>query len=119
MWIKYRHGFAHGYGDTGFVEVPEMDELIKNYGGEANKHDLEDLVSEYIEDWDIDIGCSWWSDKYRGFDVEKIDHPPSIWLINKIKRYRSSAKHYVEEANRYQKLLDEVGFITKDDSDIT
>ena len=115
MWIKYKHSFAWGYGDSGFVEVPELEELKKEYEGESNKDDLEDLVASYLEDWGIDIGCSYWSDKYRGFNAEIVEHPDSEWLLRRIKTYRSNAESYTEKADRYQKILDEVGFITKDE----
>ena len=121
MWIKYKHSFAWGYGDEGYIEVPEFHELKETYGKETDtieKH-LADLVASYIEDWGIDIGCSHWSDKYRGFHTEIVEHPDSDWLIKKIKLYRNNAKSYTEKANEYQKILDKVGFITKNDSDIT
>lgn len=118
MWVKYRHSFSSGYGDTGFVEVPEMDRLRKEYGGESNKDDLEDLVSSYLEDYSINIGCSYWSEHYRGFSVEAVDHPTSEWLMRRIKRYRSNTEFYTDQADRYQKILDKVGFITKDESDV-
>jgi hypothetical protein len=84
LFLKYRHKFAHGYGNWEYTE---------EYG-----HDIDYLNETLQREHD-------WSDKYRGMDVEVIECPPKEWLEKRIERMYSILLYYSKTSEELTKLL--------------
>ena len=114
MWVKYRHNFAWGSNkEWTYIEIPDMDYLIEcDYTGDDN-------VGEWLMHEER-VGDDYaYSDKYRGIDWEFVEkYPPYEEIEKRLKLYKDKAIYWNNEAERFQNILDEMGTITKEDTDI-
>lgn len=124
MWVRYRHTFAYGKDKKwSFVEIDDNWDCDEGgYGPKgwtySTEYDKEKDLGYYL---DSECGLSEqynWSDKYRGFDYEPIDHPSVEYIIERLNRHKRNVVYNKEQAERFQKMLDELGHITKDDFNV-
>lgn len=114
-WVKYRHKWA-SHIDKKWKYIEIENDIIEEYEKDDNPESAlgECLSNEY------DIGEDYsWSDKYRGFQYEKCEGLPPIEELKK--RYNtalSRIKIYESEAERFKKLLDQAGYISKEEMEI-
>ena len=125
MWVRYKHRFAYGEDKKwSHIEIPDewetwgysKEDYIKD--GKEKYYSYEYALTEFLED-EMRLGKSHeWSDKYRGFKWETIDNPPVELVLKEIKSHRSSIDHHKKELKRFQKMLDELGHVTKEDFNV-
>lgn len=90
-----------------YTEIPDD---WKEYGY------TEDQLGIFLDQEHITpiIICS----KYRGFNYEIIEYPPVEEIIKRLKRNRNAEIYHREQKERFQKMLDNLGHITKKDFNI-
>lgn len=116
MWVKYRHNFAYGHGRWDYLEIP--DDWYEGYKKDF-PDDEKDALGEFLDDEYRLCKEYDYSEKYRGFDYEKIDgYPPFDILIKRLKSAKRNAEHYANEVKRFQEMVDIAGEITKDDFNV-
>lgn len=129
MWIRYKHRYA--YGEDRKWTYLEIDDDWKSYGYDEEEwtknewrkdepYNEDQSLAEYI---DIEHGISdhySHSDKYRGFRFERVDGlPPNDELLRRLESAETKAKYWMGVANRFKKMVNETGLLTKKDTDIT
>jgi hypothetical protein len=113
IWVKFR--IAWGYSafnqrEWKYIEIPD-EKFMKECGYEAEND--EQLIPVWlIEEEGIDV------DEPKGIEYEKIDNPPVSEVIRRLNIHRINIKHHQDLVDRYQKMLDELGHITKEDFDV-
>ena len=111
MWIKYRHTFAWGIDkEWKYIEIPDN---LKEYG-----YDEEDAIGEWLLN-EEQVGRNHsYSDKYRGIEYFQIDNPPVDEIIRRLNNHRKALEHNQKSIDRFQKMLDDLGHVTKEDFDV-
>jgi ribonuclease D len=93
MWIRWRTTWAHGPGVWQFMEIP--DEFKR-----ASKKKVEAHLDE------IELGRkNEWSDKYRGYEWERIKQVPHEEIERRLNRHRELAAYHASEAARFEAML--------------
>lgn len=88
MWIKYRHGWAHGFGSYDYTEIPDN----------CSQEVLEDIVEELKSP-------NWWSDKYRGVQYELVDKPPKEYILGLISGLEVTIEGYNKRILQLKELI--------------
>jgi len=107
IWVRYRHRFAYGIDKKWqYTEIP-CEDYIKKVG-------YDDIGSWLMEEERVGESHDF-SDKYRGIEYDKVDNPPVDEIMSRLNRHRSYVKYHKEMIIKYQKMLDELGHVTKGD----
>lgn len=92
MWIKISTKWAWGINDEAdIMEVPDMSSM------EELKEFLEDTYA-YSDNFS-------WSDKFRGYDVKILDHPPLAILERELKTCEQLILARQERVERLRKQI--------------
>lgn len=88
IWIKITECFAHGYGGTDYLLLDDRtDDELKEYMRERCEEESEKF---------------YYTDKFRGYDWEKVESPSKEFLEKKI----SATKERIKSSKTYLLILE-------------